>query len=169
MSCTNTSKQRDLKTYMYAIYFYCSLIWERNRYLYNSKEPVLALYIFTHGKLKCICVYNNMAQKKILSVFFCNINSRLCWKYYTFINCIHMAIFLLWTCAARPFPIVPTTVFPRVSILPSSDYLTRINFLNLIIAIFNSLLKVSKNRKQIFQPKLLPKTKPSNLFLYPDK
>ena len=82
-----------------------------------------------------------MAPKKTLSVFFCNINSRLCWKYYTFINCIHMAIlFLLWTCAARPFPIVPTTVFPRVSILPSSDYLTRINFLNLIIAIFNSLL-----------------------------
>ena len=31
------------------------------------------------------------------------------------------------------------------------------------------LLKVSKNRIQIFQQKLLPKTEPSNLFFYPDK
>ena len=30
-------------------------------------------------------------------------------------------------------------------------------------------LKVSKNRKQIFQLELLPKTKPSNFFFYPDK
>ena len=27
------------------------------------------------------------------------------------------------------------------------------------------IVKVGKNRKQIFQPKLLPKTEPSNLFL----
>ena len=30
-------------------------------------------------------------------------------------------------------------------------------------------VKVIKNPKQIFQPKLLPKTEPSNLFFYPDK
>ena len=29
-------------------------------------------------------------------------------------------------------------------------------------------LKVSKFRKQIFQPKLLPKNEPTNLFFYPD-
>ena len=31
------------------------------------------------------------------------------------------------------------------------------------------LLMASKNRKQIFQPKLLPKSEPFNLFFYPDK
>ena len=31
------------------------------------------------------------------------------------------------------------------------------------------LLKVNKNRKQIFQPKPLPKIEPSNFFFYPDK
>ena len=50
---------------------------------------------------------------------------------------LYVAIFLLYTCAACPFPIVPTTVFPRVSILPSSDYLRRTNFLNFIAAICN--------------------------------
>ena len=30
------------------------------------------------------------------------------------------------------------------------------------------MLKVSKFQKQIFQPKLLPKNEPTNLFFYPD-
>ena len=40
----------------------------------------------------------------------------------------------------------------------------RIVRLALHILLRKLLLKVSKNRKQIFQPKLLPKTEPSNLF-----
>ena len=38
-----------------------------------------------------------------------------------------------------------------------------------IVNLNGQVVKVSKNRKQIFQPKLLPKTEPSNFFFYPDK
>ena len=43
------------------------------------------------------------------------------------------------------------------------SYLPNQNFKTLLA------IKVSKNQKQIFQAKLLPKNKPTNLFFYPDK
>ena len=65
----NTSHIKYHKTISWFTYFYCSLIREK-QIPYNSKEPVLALYIFTHGKLKCIAIHNNMAPKKPSLFFF---------------------------------------------------------------------------------------------------
>ena len=44
-------------------------------------------------------------------------------------------------------------------------YLLKINFTH----VYRNLLKVSRSRKKIVMPKLLPKNDPTNLFFYPEK
>ena len=54
---------------------------------------------------------------------------------------------------------------------PSPSTLIHLEFEELLfgrLKLFNCWIKVSKNRLQIFQPKLLPKYEPTNLFFYAD-